>query len=159
MAALNIGDKAPHFCLPDYQNHEHCLDKYSGRWVAVYFYPRDNTPGCTTEACEFSERYEALDQLDCTVIGISPDSAKSHGKFIDKFILKHILLCDENHETISAYGQWVVKKMYGKEIEGVNRSTFLINPEGKIAYIWNKVKAQGHAEEVKQKLSELKKTL
>lgn len=156
MSELNKGDKAPGFCLVNQENDEICLDDYKGKYVVLYFYPKDNTPGCTTEACEFTERFEDFKNLDAVIIGISPDSPKKHSNFINKYNLKHILLADEEHEVIEKYGQWVKKKMYGKEYFGVNRSTFIISPKGEIIEMWPKVKAKGHAEEVKVKLEELK---
>lgn len=153
---LKEGHKAHNFCLPDYQGRKHCLKDYSGQWFVLYFYPKDNTPGCTTEACDFSNEIAEFEKMDCKVIGISPDSAQSHKKFIDKYELNIILLSDENHNTLEKYGVWKLKKNYGKEYMGVVRTTCLINPDGKFAYIWPKVSVKGHVKEVKEKLAELR---
>jgi peroxiredoxin Q/BCP len=152
---LKIGDKAPDFCLPDKDNKEVCLKDFKGKNTIVYFYPADNTPGCTTEAIGFTDILPEFQKLDATVIGVSPDSPESHAKFIDKKNLKVTLLSDENKDVLKQYGAWGLKKFRGKTYTGVIRSTFLINPEGKIAHIWPKVSVNGHAEEVKNKLAEL----
>ncbi len=153
---LKVGDSAPQFCLKNQDENEICLKDLKGKWVVLYFYPKDNTPGCTTEACDFSEEFDRFVTLDAVILGVSPDSCASHRKFIDKKGLKITLLCDENKEVLKAYGAWGKKKMYGREYEGVIRSTFLIDPEGKIAHIWPKVRVKGHVEEVKKRLEELK---
>lgn len=152
---LKIGDPAPDFCLPDKDNKEVCLKDFKGKYVIVYFYPKDNTPGCTTEAIGFTGILPELQKLNSDVIGISPDSPESHTKFIEKKNLKVTLLSDLDKEVIKSYGKWGKKKFKGKEYMGVTRSTFLINPEGKIAHVWPKVSVSGHAEEVKVKLTEL----
>ena len=152
---LKIGDLAPNFCLPDKDNKEVCLKDFKGKFTIVYFYPADNTPGCTTEAIGFTDILPEFQKLDATVIGVSPDSPASHAKFIEKKNLKVILLSDEEKEVLKKYGAWGPKKFRGKSYIGVIRSTFLIDPEGKIAHIWPKVSVNGHAEEVKTKLTEL----
>ena len=152
---LKIGDLAPNFCLPDKDNKEVCLKDFKGKFTIVYFYPADNTPGCTTEAIGFTDILPEFQKLDATVVGVSPDSPASHAKFIEKKNLKVILLSDEEKEVLKKYGAWGPKKFRGKSYIGVIRSTFLIDPEGKIAHIWPKVSVNGHAEEVKNKLAEL----
>ena len=152
---LKVGDLAPNFCLPDKDNKEVCLKDFKGKFTIVYFYPADNTPGCTTEAIGFTDILPEFQKLDATVIGVSPDSPASHAKFIEKKNLKVILLSDEEKEVLKKYGAWGPKKFRGKSYIGVIRSTFLIDPEGKIAHIWPKVSVNGHAEEVKTKLTEL----
>ena len=152
---LEAGKKAPAFTLPDQDDKKTALKDFSGKWVVVYFYPKDDTPGCTTEACEFTNIHRELEKLDATVVGISPDSAASHRKFIDKHKIKFTLLSDADRKVMKKYGAFGKKKMYGKEVEGVIRSTFLIDPSGKVAHAWYGVKAAGHAEKVKEKLAAL----
>lgn len=154
---LKIGNIAPNFCLPDKDNKEVCLEKFKGKNVILYFYPADNTPACTTEAIGFTGILPSLEKLDAIVIGISPDSPESHGKFIEKKNLKVTLLSDIDKKIIKTYGKWGKKKFRGKEYMGVIRSTFLIDKEGKIAYIWPKVSVKGHPEDVQKKLSEFSK--
>ena len=153
---VEVGQKAPEFCLPNQDNVEICLRDLKGKWVVLYFYPKDLTPGCTTEACEFTEALPDFEGLDAIILGVSPDSPQKHQKFIEKKDLKITLLSDEDKEVLKAYGAWGPKKLYGKEYEGVIRSTFIIDPEGKIAAVWPKVRVKGHVEAVKQKLEELK---
>jgi peroxiredoxin Q/BCP len=153
---LKIGKEAPKFCLPDKDNKEVCLKGFKGRYVILYFYPKDNTPGCTTEAIGFTGILPELQKLDAEVVGVSPDSPESHAKFIEKKNLKVILLSDVEKEVLKAYGKWGKKKFRGKEYIGVIRSTFLIDPEGKIAHIWPKVSVNGHPEAVKEILEELR---
>ena len=152
---IREGDEAPDFCLPDKDGNEVCLKDFNNKWIALYFYPRDNTSGCTREAVDFSSHLNEFEKINTIIIGISPDSPQSHMKFTDKFDLKHILLSDEKHEALKKYGVWQLKKMYGREYFGVIRSTFLINSDGKIAYVWRNVKVGGHIEEVKKKAKEL----
>lgn len=154
---LEVGAKAPAFTLPDHEGGKAKLSDFKGKWVILYFYPRDGSPACTTEACEFTEGLAAFGRLGAKVIGISPDSPESHGKFAVKFDLKHVLLSDPDHEVIETYGAWGEKSMYGKKTMGVVRSTWLVSPEGKLAFHWPEVKAKGHAEEVRAKLAELKR--
>jgi len=154
---LEIGKKAPEFCLPNQDEVEICLRDLEGKWIVLYFYPKDNTPGCTTEACEFTEALPDFDGLNAVVIGISPDSPKKHSNFIAKKELLITLLADESKEVCEMYGVWQLKKNYGKEYMGVVRSTFLISPEGKIKAIWEKVRVKGHVEAVKLKLEEIAK--
>ncbi len=153
---LEIGRKAPDFCLPNQDEVEICLRDLSGKWVVLYFYPKDNTPGCTTEACDFTENLPDFEGLDAVILGVSPDSPKKHRNFIEKKNLKITLLSDEEKKVCELYGVWQLKKMCGKEYMGVVRTTFLISPDGKIAHIWNKVRVKGHVQAVKEKLEELK---
>ena len=152
---LEIGTKAPEFCVPNQDEVEICLRDLSGKWIILYFYPKDNTPGCTTEACDFTEAQPIFEDLDAVILGVSPDSPKKHRNFIEKKKLKITLLSDEDKELCSAYGVWQLKKFMGKEYMGVVRSTFIINPDGEIVAIWEKVKVKGHVDAVREKLGEL----
>lgn len=154
---LEVGKPAPDFCLVDQDGGKVCLQDFSGKWLVLYFYPKDNTSGCTLEAIDFSGQLAEFQALNAVVIGVSPDSVKSHQKFIDKHQLRIILLSDENHEVLQKYGVWQIKKMYGKEYYGVVRSTFLIAPDGKLAAIWDKVAVKDHANQVRARLMELQK--
>jgi peroxiredoxin Q/BCP len=155
LSELKIGVKAPEFCLPDSEKGDNCLKDMRGKWVVLYFYPKDGTKGCTIEALEFTAAEDDFQEKNAVIIGISPDSPESHTKFIEKNKLTIKLLSDEEKEILEMYGVWQKKKMYGREFKGVVRSTFLIDPEGKIAYIWPKVRVNGHVEAVMEKLTEL----
>lgn len=133
------------------------MDNFEGKFVILYFYPKDNTPGCTTEAIGFTGILPQLEKLDAVVIGISPDSPESHAKFIEKKNLKVVLLSDVDKKVIKEYGKWAMKKFKGKEYMGVVRSTFLIDPKGKIVHIWPRVSVDGHPEDVENVLTKLKK--
>lgn len=124
------------------------LSDYLGRNVVLYFYPKDNTPGCTTESCDFRDFNGQFEQFNTVVLGISPDDLKSHDKFIKKFELPFLLLADTEQVVSNQFGVWTLKKMYGKEYYGVERSTFLINAQGEIVKEWRKVKVDGHVQEV-----------
>ncbi len=158
-------NKAYKFCLPDNMSKEHCLDDFAGKWIVLYFYPKDNTSGCTKEAIDFTELKGEFEKHGAVIIGISPDSPQSHSKFIEKHNLGILLLSDTEKEVMKKYGAWGLKKNYGKEYEGVIRSTVLINPNGEIEYEWHNVKVRQkrksgevkHAEKVLEKLLELKK--
>lgn len=152
---LKEGDKAPDFSLNDQDGNQVNLKDFEDQWVIVYFYPKADTPGCTTEAIDFSSYLEEFKLKNATVLGVSKDSEAKLCKFIEKHDLKITLLSDPEHEVIERYGAWVLKKMYGREYMGIQRSTFLINPEGIIAKVWGKVKVKGHVEEVKNLLIEL----
>jgi len=152
---VNIGDRAPGLSLKDQRDREVSLKHYAGKWVVLYFYPRDNTSGCTLEAVEFTGLEKEFEQLNAVILGVSPDSCQSHRNFIDKKSLTITLLSDPEHRVIETYGAWQLKKNYGREYHGVVRSTFLIDPEGNIAFAWPKVKARGHAAAVKEKLQQL----
>ena len=142
------GDRAPEIALPDETGTVHRLTDQRGRWTIVYFYPKDDTPGCTVEACEFRDVNETIHERGADVWGISPQGARSKRAFREKFGLPFILLADEDHAVAEAYGTWVEKVNYGKTYMGVARTTFLIDPEGRIARTWPKVKPEGHAAEV-----------
>lgn len=157
MTTLSMGKKAPAFTLPDERGVSVKLSDFLGQWVVLYFYPKDDTPGCTVEACEFTEGISAFEDLDAVVLGCSPDLPEKHGKFIAKHDLKVRLLSDPDHKVLEKYGAWGEKNMYGKVTQGTIRSTVLIDPEGKVAHQWAKVKAAGHAEQVRAKLAELSK--
>jgi len=153
---LNIGNKAPEFCLPNQNGKEICLGSYKGDWVVLYFYPKDNTQGCTLEALDFTLNKKEFEKNGATIVGISPDSVKSHQNFCIKNELSITLLSDPEHIILEKYNVWKLKKMYDRDYYGVERTTFLIDPEGKIAEIWYKVKVKGHVEAVKERLIELK---
>jgi len=152
---LTVGDLAPDFTLSDQEGQEVALAGLRGNPVVVYFYPKDNTPGCTTEACDFRDNMARITGTDAMVLGISPDSAKSHQKFREKYDLPFPLLVDEDHAIAASYGAWGEKKMYGKVSEGLIRSTFLIDDEGRVAEAWYRVRAKGHVEKVLEALEEL----
>ena len=152
---LQVGQPAPDFTAKDRDGNDVSLQDYQNRWIVLYFYPKDNTPGCTTEAKDFTEYAAQFKELGADIIGVSPDSEKSHGKFIDKHNLSVTLLSDPEREVIEAYKVWRLKKFMGKEYMGVVRSTFLISPDGKIARIWDKVRVKNHVEKVLQELKDL----
>ncbi|MGA2914075.1 MAG: peroxiredoxin [Methanoregula sp.] len=152
-----IGKKAAAFCLPDADGTSICLDKFRGKWVVLYFYPRDNTPGCTIEAMQFNAALEKFADLGAQVIGVSADTSESHQKFAEKHNLSILLLSDTDHTVLKAYDSWKPKTMFGREFLGIQRDTFLIDPEGTIVAVWRKVSPKGHAEEVKVVLLEKKK--
>jgi peroxiredoxin Q/BCP len=149
---LQIGDNAPLFKLLNAQDQIVSLSDFKGQWIVLYFYPKDNTSGCTREAKEFTEIESKFKKKNTKIIGISPDSPKSHRSFIEKQTLSIELLSDPEHKTLIEYGVWQKKKLYGKEYDGVVRTTFLINPEGTIKNIWEKVKVDGHVNEVYENL-------
>jgi len=150
-----IADQAPAFCLPNQDQEEVCLRDLQGSWIVLYFYPKDNTPGCTTEACEFTVAMPDFSGLGATILGVSPDSPKKHRNFIEKKELGITLLSDEEKEVCTAYGVWQPKKNYGREYMGVVRTTYIIDPDGQIAAVWKKVRVKGHVEAVREKLAEL----
>lgn len=164
---LEIGTTAPDFCLPNQDEVEICLRDLKGKWIVLYFYPKDNTPGCTTEACDFTEQMPQFDGLNAVILGVSADTPKTHRGFIEKQGLKITLLSDEDHSMMEAYGVWRLKKNYGKEYMGIVRSTYVIAPDGKIAEAWDGVKVRQkrskngekyeivHVEEVKKALEAL----
>ena len=145
---LKEGDIAPAFSLPASNRENVSLNDYKGKKVVIYFYPKDDTPGCTIEACNFRDDYSEITEAGAVILGVSKDDIKSHNKFINKFDLPFLLLSDESTEMISAYGAWVKKKMYGKEYYGVFRKTYLIDEEGKIQRIWPKVDVKTHSKEI-----------
>jgi thioredoxin-dependent peroxiredoxin len=148
MSTPDVGELAPEFALPDETGTIHRLSDQRGRWTIVYFYPKDDTPGCTVEACEFRDANETIHERGADVWGISPQGAKSKRAFREKFGLPFTLLADEDHAVAEAYGSWVEKVNYGKTYMGVARTTFLVGPDGRIARTWPKVKPEGHAAEV-----------
>ena len=148
MAKLEAGDKAPAFTLPDQDGQKVSLKDFAGQPVVVYFYPADDTPGCTKEACQFNDNLRAFTKAEVVVIGISPDGADKHVKFRTKYGLKFPLLSDADHKVMEKYGAYGEKTLYGKKTVGVIRSTFLIGADGKIARAWHHVRADGHAEKV-----------
>lgn len=152
---IEPGKKAPAFRAKDQDGKARSLGEFAGQWVVLYFYPKDDTPGCTTEACEFTAGLAKFTKMDAVVLGCSADSEERHQKFIAKYKLKLTLLSDPDHAVMEKYGAWGEKTMYGKKVTGVIRSTVLIDPKGKVAHHWAKVQAKGHADKVREKLAEL----
>jgi peroxiredoxin Q/BCP len=152
---VEAGSRAPDFSLPADDGSKVKLSALAGKPVVLYFYPRDNTPGCTREACAFRDRKQALAKLGAVVLGVSPDSAASHVKFRERYKLNFRLLADADHKLAQKYGAWREKNLYGKKSMGIQRSTFLIDAEGKVARVWKKVNVDGHDEEVLAALEEL----
>lgn len=146
--SITIGELAPQFTANTENNQTINLSDYLGKNVVLYFYPKDDTSGCTKEACEFRDNMERISNQNTIVLGVSPDSDKSHDKFKRKYNLNFTLISDETKEICTAYGVWVEKSMYGKKYMGVERTTFIIDKEGKIAKIYNKVKVEGHVDKV-----------
>ena len=149
---LQVGDKAPDFTLNDQNGNPVSLADFQGKRVVLYFYPRDNTPGCTRQACAFAGAYQGFKEKDVVVIGVSKDSVNSHKKFAEKFDLPFILLADPELEVIQAYGVWQEKKNYGKVSMGVVRSTYLIGPDGTVEAVMPKVKPDTNAAEILEML-------
>lgn len=145
---IQIGRRAPSLCLPDQNNNTHRLIDYRGKWVVLYFYPKDNTSGCTKEACQFRQRHARFLGRGAVVLGVSPDDTKSHADFATSYCLPFPLLADVHHKACAAYGVWQSKSMYGRKYMGVVRTTYLIDQKGKVAYRWDKVKVNGHDCEV-----------
>lgn len=152
---ITVGSQAAAITLPDQNGSQFSLPLTD--WTVLYFYPKDNTPGCTTEACGFRDNFAMLTQMGVTVVGVSPDSSKKHAGFVQKYELPFTLLADEAHELAEAYGVWVEKSMYGKKYMGIERSTFIIDPNGVIRKEWRKVSVTGHVSEVAAALKELLK--
>ncbi|MCP4583004.1 MAG: thioredoxin-dependent thiol peroxidase [candidate division Zixibacteria bacterium] len=151
---LTIGKPAPDFELPDQFGNKHKLSDYRGKSIVIYFYPKDNTPGCTKEACSFRDSFADYRKAGVEVLGISVDDEKSHEKFIDKYNLPFTLLSDKDKEVVEKYGVWVEKNMYGRKYFGTARKTFLLDKEGVLKYVFGKVKPEHHATDVLEKLSE-----
>ena len=149
-----VGQTAPDFSVANQDGNLVTLQDFCDRWLVLYFYPKDNTPGCTTEAKDFTTYAPQFEELGAAILGVSPDSAKSHCKFIDKHELSLQLLSDPEHKVIEAYGAWRLKKFMGKEYMGVVRSTFLITPQRQIAQVWDKVRVKAHVEKVLQELKQ-----
>ncbi|MEN2468067.1 thioredoxin-dependent thiol peroxidase [Ornithinibacillus sp. FSL M8-0202] len=144
---LEVGKPAPSFALPNQEGEEVRLEDLKGKHVVLYFYPKDMTPGCTTEACDFRDNHESFKELDAVIVGVSPDPVASHQKFITKHELPFLLLADEEHKVAEAYDVWKLKKNFGREYYGVERSTFIIDKEGKLQKEYRKVKVDGHVED------------
>jgi len=148
MSDLVVGDKAPDFTLATDGNGEITLSDLAGKKIVLYFYPKDDTPGCTKESCSFNDNLSAFNKINTTIIGLSKCSVKKHDKFKQKYGLNFTLASDENNDTCERYGTFIEKSMYGKTYMGIDRSTFLIDETGIITHIWRKVKVSGHVEEV-----------
>jgi len=151
---LQVGDRMPYFELPDQQGKLVKSSDFAGKPLVIYFYPKDDTPGCTKEACSFRDAFKEYQDRGVTVIGISADSPQAHGKFASKYELPFILLADKEKGVLNAFGAWGEKKMYGKSYEGIIRSTFVIDAQGTIKKVFPKVKPEGHAQEVLAALAE-----
>ncbi len=154
--AVSIGDMAPAFTLASGAGTKVSLADFAGKWVVLYFYPKDDTPGCTVEACGFRDSKAGLEDLGAEIIGVSPDGSESHANFAAKYDLNFTLLADPEHKVADAYGAWGEKKNYGKIYFGIKRSTYLISPEGKVAHIWPNVRPEEHSEQVIKKICEFK---
>jgi len=155
MGFLEANEKAPAFSLKDKDNTTHKLSDYKGQWVVLYFYPKDDTPGCTVEGKEFSELKKEFEKHKAVVLGVSADSPEKHEKFIKKHNLKITLLCDPEYKTMEKYGAYGNKILYGKTFLGIKRSTYIIDPKGKVAKVWKAVRSKGHAQKVLENLQEL----
>ena len=155
MITLKPGDAAPDFTLPDQNGAEYTLSEFRGKWVLLYFYPKDNTPGCTTEACELRDNFAELQKLGVQVLGVSADTVASHAAFALKLKLPFLLLADPDKAACNAYGVWGQQKFLGVPFQGVSRSSFLIDPQGKIAKVYPKVKPSDHAREVISDIGQL----
>jgi peroxiredoxin Q/BCP len=153
---ISIGDNAPRFTLSINGGGQFSLADAAGKYLILYFYPKDDTPGCTKEAIGFSEASAAFDAQNAMVVGVSRDTVKKHDKFVGKYDLRIPLISDEEGSLCEAFGTWVEKSMYGKTYMGIERATFLISPDGKVLHIWRKVKVPGHVEEVLAQLQSLK---
>lgn len=149
---LNVGDQAPDFTLKSDAGEDVSLSALRGKPVILYWYPRDDTPGCTVEACSFRDAYAEFQQAGAVVLGVSTDDTRSHEKFKTKFSLPFPLLSDPDHQVAEQYGVWGLKKFMGREFEGINRITYLIDENGVVKQVWPKVKPEGHADEILQAL-------
>ncbi|WP_433957511.1 thioredoxin-dependent thiol peroxidase [Cytobacillus horneckiae] len=150
----NIGELAPDFSLKGSNGETVNLTDFRGKNVVLYFYPKDMTPGCTTQACDFRDNHEKFEQLDTVILGVSPDPLNRHDKFIEKHGLPFILLADEDHQAAEAYDVWKLKKNFGKEYMGIERSTFIIDKDGRLVKEWRKVKVKGHVEDALSYINE-----
>ncbi len=153
--ALQTGIQAPEFTLPDQKGQQHNLSNYNGRWVVVYFYPKDDTSGCTAEACSFRDSIDTYKEQGIVVLGISKDSVASHEKFMNKYNLPFTLLSDPEKKVIMQYEAWGKKKMYGKEYDGVLRISYIIDPEGMIRKVYEQVRPEEHAQQILQDIQTL----
>ncbi len=149
--------KAKNFSLPDQEGIMHSLDEYAGKWVVLYFYPKDDTPGCTVEACQFRDNFPRFKRSQTVVLGVSVDSVKKHTKFVTKYDLPFTLLSDEEKKVVNLYGVWAKKKFMGREYMGILRTSFLIDPSGMIVKVYEDVKPDGHAEEILRDIREMNK--
>lgn len=154
--SVEVGDKAPDFNLPSDGGGKISLKSLRGKKIVLYFYPKDDTPGCTTEACAFRDSLPDFSKVKATIIGVSKDDVKSHDRFKKKYDLPFPLLSDEDGKLVKAFGVWVEKSMYGRKYMGIDRSTFLIDEKGVVRGVWRKVKVNGHAEEVLEAAEKLK---
>ncbi|MCD8510240.1 MAG: thioredoxin-dependent thiol peroxidase [Bacillus sp. (in: Bacteria)] len=154
--AIEVGQQVPDFSMKGNGGKEVKLGDYRGKYVVLYFYPKDMTPGCTTQACDFRDQHESFKDVNAVILGVSPDPLERHEKFINKHDLPFELIADEDHELAEAFGVWKLKKNFGKEYMGIERSTFIIDPEGKLVKEWRKVKVKGHVEEALEYLREHK---
>lgn len=152
---LEVGSVSPDFCLSNQDDVEICSRDLRGKWIVLYFYPKDSTPGCTTEACEFSAAMDEYDDLGAIILGVSADSTKSHRNFIAKQNLDIALLSDPTTQMMQDYGVWALKKNYGKEYMGIVRSTYIIDPKGVVRASWTNVKVKDHVARVKEELAKL----
>jgi thioredoxin-dependent peroxiredoxin len=152
---LELNEQLPDISLLNQDDVDVALKSYAGQWLVLYTYPKDSTPGCTTEACDFTEAIPQFDDINASIIGISPDSTKSHRNFIEKKALKLTLLSDPEKVLLKALGSWGLKKNYGREYEGVIRSTYVIDPDGVLQFKWENLRVKGHVEKVRLKLEEL----
>jgi thioredoxin-dependent peroxiredoxin len=148
MTQLNIGDKAPYFTLLGDDGNEHSLKDFKGKKIVLFFYPKDDTSGCTKEACSFRDNSTLIKKKGAVVLGVSGDSVESHKKFVSKYDLNFVLLSNEDKSVLDAYGVWKEKSMYGRTFMGIERTTFIIDEQGKISHVFPKVKVDGHTEEV-----------
>ena len=155
MAMPDVGDKAPAFSLEDQAGKTVKLSDFKGKKVVLYFYPKDDTPGCTREACAFRDEHSALQKAGAVVLGVSPDSEASHARFAGKYKLPFPLLADPDHGVSEKYGAWGEKSLYGRKFMGITRSTFLIDGSGKVARVWPKVKVDGHVDQVLEAIREI----
>ena len=152
---MNIGDQVPDLKLPASNGEQVSLKDFEGKYIVLYIYPKDDTPGCTKQACAFRDTHKDFEDLNAVIIGLSKDGESSHEKFINKYELPFLLLSDENLELMKVFGAWKEKSMYGRTFLGVQRSTFLIDPQGKVVHIWPKVRVAGHIEKVLEELKSI----
>lgn len=152
--AIEVGKKAPDFKAQATNGEEVSLSDFKGKNVVLYFYPKDMTPGCTTQACDFRDHHESFGELNAVILGVSPDPIDRHHKFIEKHDLPFLLLADEDHQIAEQYGVWQLKKNFGKEYMGIVRSTFIIDKEGNLVKEWRNVRVKGHVEEALQYVKE-----
>lgn len=154
MDYIGVGEKAPSFCLQDKEEKQVCMEDFKNKWIVLYFYPKDNTSGCTLEAIDFSSKLNMFTKNNAVIIGVSPDSPNSHKKFVEKHELRVLLLSDPEKRVLKQYGVWQLKKLYGREYYGVVRTTYIIDPKGIVRHVFKRVRVKGHVEKV---LSELRK--